>query len=125
MKKKGSSKSFGYLFFGLFLILSLWPVLNDNSINFLFLCISSVFLILTTFKAKILDFLNNYWIKLGELLGRVVAPIIMFAVFFVIVTPLSLLTKLLKKDLLNIKFNDSKTYWTNKVKKIDSMDKQF
>ena len=123
--KKSSSKSFGYLFFGLFLILSLWPVLNDNSINFLFLSISAVFLILTIFKAKILDFLNNYWIKLGELLGRVVAPIIMFLVFFVIVTPLSLLTKLLKKDLLNISFNDSKTYWTNKVKKIDSMDKQF
>ena len=123
--KKSSSKSFGYLFFGLFLILSLWPVLNDNSINFLFLSISAVFLILTIVKAKILDFLNNYWIKLGELLGRVVAPIIMFAVFFVIVTPLSLLTKLLKKDLLNMRFNDSKTYWANKVKKIDSMDKQF
>ena len=123
--KKSSSKSFGYLFFGLFLILSLWPVLNDNSINFLFLSISAVFLISTILKAKILDFLNNYWIKLGELLVRVVAPIIMFAVFFVIVTPLSLLTKLLKKDLLNMRFNDSKTYWTNKVKKIDSMDKQF
>lgn len=123
--KKSSSKSFGYLFFGLFLILSLWPVLNDNSVNFLFLSISAVFLILTILKAKILDFLNNYWIKLGELLGRVVAPIIMFAVFFVIVTPLSLLTKLLKKDLLNMRFNDSKTYWANKVKKIDSMDKQF
>ena len=123
--KKSSSKSFGYLFFGLFLILSLWPVLRDNSINFLFLSISAVFLILTIFKAKILDFLNNYWIKLGELLGRVVAPIIMFAVFFVIVTPLSLLTKLLKKDLLNMRFNYSKTYWANKVKKIDSMDKQF
>ena len=123
--KKSSSKSFGYLFFGLFLILSLWPVLNDNLVNFLFLSISAVFLILTILKAKILDFLNNYWIKLGELLGRVVAPIIMFLVFFVIVTPLSLLTKLLKKDLLNMRFNDSKTYWTNKVKKIDSMDKQF
>ena len=123
--KKSSSKSFGYLFFGLFLILSLWPVLNDNSVNFLFLSISAVFLILTILKFKILDFLNNYWIKLGELLGRVVAPIIMFLVFFVIVTPLSLLTKLLKKDLLNMRFNDSKTYWTNKVKKIDSMDKQF
>ena len=123
--KKSSSKSFGYLFFGLFLILSLWPVLNDNSINFLFLSISAVFLILTIFKANILDFLNNYWIKLGELLGKVIAPIIMFLVFFVIVTPLSLLTKLLKKDLLNMRINDSKTYWANKVKKIDSMDKQF
>ena len=123
--KKSSSKSFGYLFFGLFLILSLWPVLNDNSINFLFLSISAVFFILTILKAKILDFLNNYWIKLGELLGKVIAPIIMFLVFFVIVTPLSLLTKLLKKDLLNMRFNDSKTYWINKVKKIESMDKQF
>ena len=123
--KKSSSKSFGYLFFGLFLILSLWPVLNDNSVNFLFLSISAVFLILTILKSKILDFLNNYWIKLGELLGKVIAPIIMFLVFFLIVTPLSLLTKLLKKDLLNMRFNDSKTYWANKVKKIDSMDKQF
>ena len=123
--KRSSSESFGYLFFGLFLILSLWPVLKDNSVNFLFLSISSVFLILTILKSKILDFLNNYWIKLGELLGRIVAPIVMFVVFFVIVTPLSLLTKLFKKDLLNIRFNDSKTYWTNKVKKIDSMDKQF
>ena len=123
--KKSSSKSFGYLFFSLFLILSLWPVLNDNSVNFLFLSISAVFLILTILKSKILDFLNNYWIKLGELLGRVVAPIIMFFVFFVIVTPLSLLTKLFKKDLLNVRFNESKTYWINKVKKIDSMDKQF
>ena len=125
MKKKGSSKSFGYLFFGLFLILSLWPVLNDNSINFLFLSISVVFLVLTILKAKILNLLNNYWIKLGELLGKVIAPIVMFAVFFVIVTPLSLLTKLFKKDLLNVRFNESKTYWINKVKKIDSMDKQF
>ena len=123
--KKSSSKSFGYLFFSLFLILSLWPVLNDNSVNFLFLSISAVFLILTIFKAKILDFLNNYWIKLGELLGKVIAPIIMFVVFFVIVTPLSLLRKLLKKDFLNMSFNESKTYWINKVKKIDSMDKQF
>ena len=123
--KKSSSKSFGHLFFGLFLILSFWPILNDSSINFLFLCISVVFFILTILKAKILDFLNNYWIKLGELLGKVIAPIIMFLVFFVIVTPLSLLTKLLKKDLLNMRFNDSKTYWANKVKKIDSMDKQF
>ena len=123
--KKSSSKSFGYLFFGLFLILSLWPVLNDNSVNFLFLSISAVFLILTILKSKILDFLNNYWIKLGELLGKVIAPIIMFLVFFLIVTPLSLLTKLLKKDLLNMRFNDSKTYWINKIKKIDSMDKQF
>ena len=123
--KKSSSKSFGYLFFGLFLILSLWPVLNDNSINFLFLSISAVFFILTILKAKILDFLNNYWIKLGELLGKVIAPIIMFLVFFVIVTPLSLLTKLLKKDLLNIRFNNSKTYWTNKVKTIIMGNNQY
>ena len=123
--KKSSSKSFGYLFFSLFLILSLWPVLNDNSVNFLFLSISAVFLILTILKSKILDFLNNYWIKLGELLGRVVAPIIMFLVFFVIVTPLSLLTKLLKKDLLNMRFNDSKTYWTNKVKTIIMGNNQY
>ena len=123
--KKSSSKSFGYLFFGLFLVLSLWPVINDGPINFLFFGTSLIFLVLTLIKAKILYFLNNYWIKLGELLGKIIAPIVMFVIFFGIVTPLSLLTKLLKKDLLNMKFNKSKTYWMNKVKSIDSMDKQF
>ena len=123
--KKSSSISFGYLFFGLFLILTLWPIKNGNPIDFLFLSISVFFLFLTLLKAKMLEYLNNYWIKLGEFLGSIIAPVVMFIIFFSILTPLSLITILFKKDLLNIKFNASKTYWTNKTKRIESMDKQY
>ena len=123
--KKSSSKSFGYLFFGVFLALAVWVYVKNQNLNFWLIGTSLVFLVLTLIKSKLLDVLNDLWIKFGELLGKIVAPIVMSIVFFLIVTPIGLILKIAKKDLLNTRFNDSKTYWTNKVKKIDSMDKQF
>jgi len=124
MEKK-TGKSFGYLFFVIFLILGFWPLTSFNEFNIIFLIISLIFLVLAIMDSFILSFLNIYWIKFGEFLGGIIAPLIMFIIFFVIVTPIALLLKLFKKDLLNIKFNKSKSYWVEKVKKVDSMDKQF
>ena len=124
MEKK-TGKSFGYLFFVIFLILGFWPLTSFNEFNIIFLIISLIFLVLAITDSFILSFLNIYWIKFGEFLGGIIAPLIMFIIFFVIVTPIALLLKLFKKDLLNIKFNKSKSYWVEKVKKVDSMDKQF
>ena len=124
MKKK-SGKSFGYLFFVIFLILGLWPLTDNNEINIYFLIISFLFLILSILDSFILSFLNIYWIKFGELLGHIIAPIIMLTIFFIIVTPIALILKLFRKDLLNVKLNKSKSYWIDKVRKLESMDKQF
>ena len=124
MEKK-TGKSFGYLFFVIFLILGFWPLTSFNEFNIIFLIIKLIFLVLAIMDSFILSFLNIYWIKFGEFLGGIIAPLIMFIIFFVIVTPIALLLKLFKKDLLNIKFNKSKSYWVEKVKKVDSMDKQF
>ena len=123
--KKSSSKSFGYLFFGIFLALAVWVYIKNQNLNYWLIGTSAVFFVLTVIKSKLLDVLNDLWIKFGELLGKIVAPIVMSIVFFLIVTPIGLVLKIVKKDLLNMRFNDSKTYWANKVKKIDSMDKQF
>ena len=123
--KKSSSKSFGYLFFGIFLALAAWVYVKNQNLNYWLIGTSVVFLVLTLIKSKLLNVLNDLWIKFGELLGKIIAPIVMSIVFFLIVTPIGLVLKIVKKDLLKLKFNNDKSYWIEKSKTIESMDKQF
>ena len=123
--KKSSSKSFGYLFFGIFLALAAWVYVKNQNLNYWLIGTSAVFLVLTLIKSKLLDVLNDLWIKFGELLGKIIAPIVMSIVFFLIVTPIGLVLKIVKKDLLKLRFNNDKSYWIEKSKTIESMDKQF
>lgn len=126
MQNKSSNRSFGILFFFFFLILSLWPLTKNESLNIFFVLISIVFLILGLINSKLLTPFNNIWIKLGELLGRIIAPIVMALVYFFILTPISLLVRVFGKDLLGLKFlNKQKTYWINRKKDLGKMDKQF
>ena len=126
MQNKSSNRSFGIVFFFFFLILSLWPLTKNESLNIFFVLISIVFLILGLINSKLLTPFNNIWIKLGELLGRIIAPIVMALVYFFILTPISLLVRVFGKDLLGLKFlNKQKTYWINRKKDLGKMDKQF
>ena len=126
MKSQSSNKSFGLLFFIVFLILGLWPLKNADNINFYFILISLIFLILGLINSKILSPLNKSWIKLGEILGIGIAPIVMAFVYFVILVPVSLIVRLFGKDLLRLKFlKEKETYWIKRKKNIGSMKKQF
>ena len=125
MQKKASNRSFGLLFSFIFLIITFWPLLNSEPIRLWALIISLTFLFLGILNSKILSTLNKGWIKFGELLGKIIAPIVMFLVFFIILTPIGMLLKLFGKDLLKIKKNKLiKSYWINR-KNITSMDRQF
>ena len=124
--KKSSNKSFGILFFIVFLLIGIWPILKQGDIRPIILIISFVFLILGLLNSNLLTPLNNGWIKFGEILGRVIAPIVMAAVYFLILTPISLFVRLFGKDLIGMKFNnDIKSYWIKRKKRLGSMDKQF
>ena len=126
MKSQSSNKSFGLLFFVVFLILGLWPLKNGESLNFYFIAASVVFLILGLLNSKLLSPLNKSWIKLGEILGIIIAPIVMALVFFLILTPVSIIVRLFGKDLLGLKFLKEKdTYWIKRKKILGSMKKQF
>ena len=126
MKKQSSIKSFGVLFFFVFLIVGLWPLLNDKDIRIWSIILSAIFLLLGLTKSKILIPLNNYWIKLGEILGKIVAPIVMLIVFLGVVTPMAFLVKLFGKDLLSLKFSKKKnSYWLSRQKKLGTMKNQF
>jgi len=124
--KKSNNRSFGILFFIVFLILGLYPTLKGNSPNIYFIFISIPFIILGLINSKILTPLNNAWIKVGEILGMIIAPIVMAIIYFFILTPISIVVRIFGKDLLSIKFNKQvNTYWINRKKNISSMKKQF
>ena len=126
MKSQSSNRSFGLLFFIVFIVVGLWPVIKGETANIYLILISLFFLILGLINSKILSPFNKAWIKFGEILGSVIAPIIMALVFFVFLTPISFLVRVFGKDLLGIKFNKKKTsYWINRNKKLGSMTKQF
>ena len=126
MKSQSSNKSFGLLFFVVFLIIGLWPLKNGENLNFYFITVSIIFLILGLINSKLLSPLNKSWIKLGEILGIIIAPIVMALVYFVILTPVSLIVRVFGKDLLNLKFLKEKdTYWIKRKKSLGSMKKQF
>tara|TARA_X000000368_G_C23004342_1_gene700438 strand:+ start:876 stop:1265 length:390 start_codon:yes stop_codon:yes gene_type:complete len=123
--KISSNKSFGIVFFIFFLIISIYPLFNDGNINIWLFFISIVFLTLGLLNSKILSPLNKIWFKFGILLGNVVSPIIMGVVFFLIVTPISIIMKLLGKNFLNLKKDEKKTYWIKKNEIKSKMDNQF
>ena len=126
MHKKSSNRSFGILFFLVFLGFGLWPLTKEMSPNIYLIIISVIFLFLGLLNSKLLSPLNNLWIKFGEILGKVIAPIVMAVVYFLILTPISLLVRLFGKDLIGIKFsNNIKSYWIKRKKHLGTMDKQF
>jgi hypothetical protein len=126
MKIKNSNRSFGLLFFIVFLGIGLWPLKNGQEINIYLIMISLFFLTLGLINSKILSPLNMAWIKFGEILGIVIAPIIMALVYFIVLTPISLIVRMSGKDLLGLKFFEKQdTYWIERKKKLGSMKKQF
>ena len=121
-----SSRSFGIVFFIVFIIISLWPLTYDSQIRVWSMFIAIVFLILGLINSKLLTPLNRIWFKFGILLGALVAPIVMGIVFFLVVTPIGLFMRIMGNDLLNRKKDKKKeTYWIKRDKPIGTMKRQF
>ena len=120
-----SNRNFGIVFFIVFILISLYPLLNSENIRFWALIISLTFLFLGILNSQILTPLNKLWFKFGILLGKIISPLIMGIIFFLVVTPTGLLMKLWRKDLLNLKFNNKKTYWIEKNEPKSKMKNQF
>ena len=126
MKPQSSNRSFGIIFFIVFLIIGLWPLKNSGNPNLYIIGISGIFLVLGILNSKILSPFNKAWIKLGELLGTIIAPIVMALVYFVVLTPISLIVRISGKDLLELKFlKKRETYWIKRKKNLGLMKKQF
>lgn len=123
--KIGSNRSFGIVFFIVFLIISLFPVLNEENPKIWSLAISFIFLILGLVNSNLLSPLNKIWFKFGLFLGNFISPIVMGIVFFFVVTPIGIMMRIAGKDLLNLKKINKKTYWIEKTETKSKMKNQF
>ncbi len=123
--KISSNRSFGVVFFIVFLLIALYPVINNEEIRAWSLIVSLIFLVLGLLNSKILNPLNQIWFKFGVLLGRVISPLIMAIIFFFVVTPIGLIMRILGKDILNLRYNTKKTYWIEKTGPKSKMKNQF
>jgi hypothetical protein len=115
---------FGILFFILFLIIGFYPLSSAGVIRIWSVILSLVFLIITIIRPNLFTFLNKLWIQFGFLLGKIISPVIMGLVFFFVVTPIGILIRILKKDVMGLKRRTS-SYWINREDKLQSMKKQF
>ena len=123
---KSSNKSFGIVFFIVFLIIGLYPLINQDGIRIWAIIVSLIFLILGLINSNLLTPLNKLWIKFGILLGNIISPLVLGIIFFMVVLPTGLLMRLLKKNFLGLKFDKNlKSYWINKEKNLSSMKNQF
>ena len=123
--KISSNRNFGVVFFIFFLIVSIFPLFKDENIRIWAVVVAIIFLILGLLNSSVLSPLNKIWFKFGILLGSFVSPVVMGIVFFAIVTPTSLIMKVLGKNLLNLKKGNKKTYWIERSKIESKMKNQF
>ena len=123
--KISSNRSFGIVFFVVFLLIALYPLLKGNDLRIWSLIISFIFLALGLINSKILTPLNRLWFKFGLLLGKIISPLVMGIIFFVVVTPIGIMMRLFKKDLLNLKYNKKESYWIEKSGPKSKMKNQF
>ena len=123
--KISSNRSFGIVFFIVFLLIALYPLTYSEEIRVWSVIISLIFLVLGLLNSKILTPLNKLWFKFGILLGKIVSPLIMGIIFFLVVTPIGLIMKLFGKDVLNLRYNNNKSYWIEKNGPKGKMKNQF
>ena len=123
--KISSNRSFGIVFFVVFLIISLFPIIKGNDLRIWSLILSVIFLVLGLINSNILSPLNKLWFKFGLLLGNFISPIVMGFVFFLVVTPIGLVMRLIGKDLLNLNKKNVKSYWIDKTGPKSKMKNQF
>ena len=123
--KLGSNRSFGIVFFIVFLIIAIYPLTHGGDIRIWSAIISFIFLVLGFLNSSILTPLNKVWFKFGILLGKIISPLIMGIIFFLVVTPIGLIMRILGKDVLNLKYNKNQTYWIEKNGPKSKMKNQF
>ena len=125
VQNKSTNRSFGVVFFIVFLAIGIYPILNGGEIRYWSLIISIIFLILGILNSKVLIPLNKIWFRFGIFLGKIISPLVMAIIFFFVVTPIGLLMRFIGKDVLNLKFNNDKSYWIEKKGPKSKMKNQF
>lgn len=118
----GSDRTFGVFLALVFAVLGMWPVFFGGHPNFWALGASSVVLVLAMVHAPSFHFLNVLWFKFGLVLHVIFTPVMMGVFFFLVVTPMGLLRRVVARDFFKLKFDPrSKSYWATPDTKSDEI----
>lgn len=127
--KGGSDRSFGLVFAAVFAIIALWPLTGGGAVRLWALGIAAAFFIIALIRAELLAPINRVWTKFGVLLSRIVNPLVMALLFYLVITPTALVFRLLGKDPLKLRLDRSAgSYWIDRDPPgpdPDSMPHQF
>ena len=123
--KISSIRSFGIVFFIVFLLIALYPLIYSGEIRVWSAIISLILLALGVLNSKILTPLNKLWFKFGIFLSKIISPLIMGIIFLLVVTPIGLIMRIFGKDVLNLKYNKNQSYWIEKKGPKSKMKNQF
>ncbi len=125
----GSPRAFGFVFAVVFSIVALWPLLDDAPVRLWAAGVASAITAAAVFHPRLLQPMNRLWFRFGMLLHKVVNPLVMGFLFFLTVTPIALVFRLIGKDPLNRKPDPNcASYWIERDPKeltAESMRNQF
>jgi len=127
--KASSNRSFGWVFTAVFLIVAVWPLVSGGMVRWWSLLVAAAFALVTVAAPKLLAVPNRLWMRVGLLLNRIISPIVLAFLFYVVVTPMGVLMRVFGKDSLRLRRDASDTsYWIERDPpgpKPDSMNHQF
>lgn len=110
--KLPSNKKFGYFFTSIFILMSIYFFIGSILSWAIFFAFTGVLLFVITFvKADLLLPLNKLWMHFGYLLGKIISPLVLGMIFFLIFTPIALLMRLSGRDELRLKFKNKNSHW--------------
>jgi len=124
-----SNRSFGWVFTAVFLVIAVWPLLSGGAVRWWSLVVAAAFALVTLAVPKLLALPNRLWLRFGLLLNRIISPIALAILFYLVVTPLGALMRMLGKDSLRLRRSESDaSYWIKREPpgpKPDSLNHQF
>jgi len=124
--KHNDLKTFALIWSFIFLVVSLWPLLNNGNIRVWGIVVALIFVTIAFKKPLILSSFYKIWVRFGEVIGGVISKVIMMILFYVMFTPISFVLKLLGKDLLNKKIDkNASTYWVTRETQPGSLKNQY
>ena len=110
--KASSNRAFGWVFVTVFLIIALWSLVFGGTLRWWSLIVSALVALVTVAAPSLLTVPNRLWLRFGLLLHRIVSPVVLGIMFYLVVMPMGLLMRALGKDFLRLRRNDSaESYW--------------
>ena len=101
-----TNKAFGLMIALIFLVILFF--LDNNFFKIIFLGIFFSTLIISFFFDKFLSTPKKYWIRFGFFLGKIISPIIISLIYFIVVFPTNIILKVFRKDILDTKLDTKK-----------------